>query len=341
MAASRTVTLDPMHPQKHADRRRFRSGSQGPLAEPAGRSNGKLDGAEQAIHGGGVPTLQPTLGLGYSSCPNDTFMFHALAHGLVRVPGASFAVYMDDIEGLNRRALGESSAPRLPISKVSASLSSFLLDDYVVLRAGAALGRGVGPLVVAKGEHGFSSLADLAGKHVAVPGLRTTAYLLLSLFAPPGLRVTPVRFDRIMPRVADGEFDAGLIIHESRFTYGDHGLSLVSDVGTLWEAETELPLPLGVIVARRDLGTPLLRELERSIADSVRYAFAHPDESKPYIREHAQELSEQVCQQHIELYVNQHSIELGAQGVTAVETLFERGAAVGILPALRKSIWID
>lgn len=268
-------------------------------------------------------------------------MFHALAHEIVRVPGASFSVYMDDIEALNRRAMGESSAPRLPISKVSASLASYLLDDYVVLRAGAALGRGVGPLVVAPSERGYASLADLAGKHVAVPGMRTTAYLLLSLFAPPGLRITPVRFDRIMPRVAEGEFDAGLIIHESRFTYPSHGLALVSDLGALWESSTELPLPLGVIVARRELGVPLLRELERGIADSVRYAFAHPEESRSYIREHAQEMSEQVCAQHIELYVNQHSIDLGQQGVTAIETLFHRGCEVGLLPALRKGIWVE
>lgn len=267
-------------------------------------------------------------------------MFHALTHGAVRVPSASFVVHMDDIEGLNRRALGESSAPRLPISKVSAAVASFLVDDYVILRAGAALGRGVGPLVVAKPEHGYTSLAELAGKSVAVPGLRTTAYLLLSLFAPPNLRITPMRFDHIMPRVADGEFDAGLIIHESRFTYAQHGLQQVSDVGALWEAETELPLPLGVIVARRDLGVPLLRELERGISDSVRYAFAHPEESRGYIREHAQELSGEVCQQHIALYVNPFSLELGTQGITAVETLLRRGAELGVLPTTRQSPWL-
>jgi 1,4-dihydroxy-6-naphthoate synthase len=283
----------------------------------------------------------PSLGLGYSSCPNDTFMFHALVNGLVKVPGVNFSVYMDDIEALNRRALGESSAPRLPISKVSASLAGYLLDDYVVLRAGSALGRGVGPLVVSRPDRGIQSLADLAGKHVAVPGLRTTAYLLLNLFAPAGLRITQVRFDKIMARVAEGEFDAGLVIHESRFTYREHGLGLLADLGTLWEQQTELPLPLGVIVARRDLGAPLLRELERGIADSVRYAFAHPEESRGYIREHAQEMSEQVCQQHIELYVNQHSVELGQQGVTAFETLLARGQDVGILPPTRKSPWLD
>lgn len=267
-------------------------------------------------------------------------MFHALVHDLVRIPHVSLEVRMDDIEALNRRALGETSAPSLPISKISASALSFVADDYTVLRSGAALGRGVGPLVVARPDRGFSSLKDLAGKHVAVPGLRTTAFLLLSLFAPAGMRVTPLRFDEIMPRVAAGDFDAGLIIHESRFTFADHGLVQLADVGSLWEAETELPLPLGVIIARRDLGVPLLREIEAAISDSVRYAFAHPEESRDYVRAHAQELSEEVCQKHIALYVNQHSIELGEQGEKALETLLARGAEVGMLPPLRKKLWL-
>jgi 1,4-dihydroxy-6-naphthoate synthase len=143
-----------------------------------------------------------------------------------------------------------------------------------------------------------------------------------------------------MPRVAAGEFDAGLIIHESRFTYAQHGLASLADLGTLWENSTELPLPLGVIVAKRELGTPLLREIETAIADSVRYAFAHRTESRDYIRAHAQEMSEEVCAKHIDLYVNQHSIEMGDQGERAVETLLARGAEVGVLPALRKSVWL-
>jgi 1,4-dihydroxy-6-naphthoate synthase len=267
-------------------------------------------------------------------------MFHALTHGLVSVPNITFSVHMADIEALNRRVLGESSAPRLPMSKISASALAFVTDDYAVLRSGAALGRGVGPLVVTRADSGLSSLADLAGKHIAVPGLRTTAYLLLSIFAPMDLRVTPMRFEQIMPRVASGEFDAGLIIHESRFTYAGHGLVALADVGTLWERETELPLPLGVIVARRDLGVPVLRELERALADSVRYAFAHPEASRDYMRAHAQEMSEDVCKQHIELYVNQHSVDIGDQGMRAVELLLARGADVGLLPSSRKSPWI-
>jgi 1,4-dihydroxy-6-naphthoate synthase len=266
-------------------------------------------------------------------------MFHALVHGQVRVPHVTFDVYMDDIEALNRRALGESSAPSLPVTKISASALAFVADDYVVLRAGAALGRGVGPLVVAHPERGPRSLGELAGKHIAVPGLRTTAYLLLSLFAPQGVRVTAMRFDQIMPRVASGEFDAGLIIHEGRFTYEKEGLAAIADVGALWEAATELPLPLGLIVAKRDLGPAMLLELERAVSDSARYALANPDESKDYVRAHAQEMDEEVCARHIALYVNQYSVEMGDQGAQAVETLLARGAEVGLLPPLRKSIW--
>lgn len=281
-----------------------------------------------------------TLGLGFSPCPNDTFMFHALVHGRVPVEGAQFQVHMDDIEALNRRALGEASAPRLPITKVSASALSFLAKDYAVLRAGAALGRGVGPLVVARPDRGFSSLADLRGKRVAVPGLRTTAYLLLSLFAPSDVAIEVVRFDLIMPRVAAGEFDAGLIIHESRFTYPDHGLACLADVGELWEKDTGLPLPLGLIVAKRDLGPELVGRIERGISASVKYAYDHPEESKPYIRAHSQELSDEVCRKHIELYVNERSIDIGDEGRLAVDTLLARGAAVGLLPRLSGSPWL-
>jgi 1,4-dihydroxy-6-naphthoate synthase len=280
------------------------------------------------------------LGLGFSTCPNDTFMFHALVKGLVAHHGTSFSVYMDDIEALNRRALGESSAPRLAMSKVSASTVPFVNDDYVVLRAGAALGRGVGPLVVCRADAPLTSLADLAGKRVAVPGLRTTAYLLLSLFAPSNLEVTPMRFEQVMPRVASGEFDAGLIIHESRFTYPSHGLRALADVGQLWEQSTELPLPLGVIVARRELGAERLSALESALRDSVRHAFAHPEDSRSYIREHAQELSEDVCAQHIALYVNPFSVDIGEQGALALETLLARGEAVGLLPRLRKPLFL-
>jgi 1,4-dihydroxy-6-naphthoate synthase len=293
------------------------------------------------IHPWNVEIPQQTLGLGFSPCPNDTYMFHALVSGLVRVPGVKFAVSMDDIEALNRRALGETSAPRLPITKVSASTLAFLADDYAVLRAGAALGRGVGPLVVARPGAGFSSLADLAGKHIVVPGMRTTAYLLLMLFAPKNLKVTALRFEQIMPAVARGDFDAGLIIHESRFTYAEHGLMALADVGQLWEASTGLPLPLGLIVARRELGVSRVEALGRALAESVQHAFDHPDASADYVREHAQEMSTEVCKQHIALYVNQHSLDIGDEGRRAVDTLIARGVEVGLLPRPTRSLWVE
>jgi 1,4-dihydroxy-6-naphthoate synthase len=302
--------------------------------------SGGLDEKARPIQPNLVSSPQRSIGLGFSPCPNDTFMFHALLHGRVTVENAHFQAYMDDIDGLNRRALGQASSPRLPVTKVSASALAFLVDDYMVLRAGAALGRGVGPLVVAQPDRGLVSLADLAGKRVAVPGLRTTAYLLLSLFAPHNLDITVVRFEQIMPRVAAGEFDAGLIIHESRFTFGEHGLVSLADVGELWEKDTGLPLPLGLIVAKRDLGPDLIARLERGIADSVRYAYDHPEESKPYIRAHAQELSDEVCRKHIELYVNERSVDIGEEGRHAVETLLSRGAAVGLLPRLTRGLWL-
>lgn len=262
-------------------------------------------------------------------------MFHGLVHERVSIDGVRFDVQMDDIEGLNRRALGETSAPRLTVSKVSASALAFLLDDYAVLGSGAALGRGVGPLVVTREGRGFGSLADLSGKRIGVPGLRTTAYLLLSLFAPTDLEIVPMRFEQIMPRVAAGELDAGLIIHESRFTYAEHGLVSLADVGELWENDTGLPLPLGLIVARRELGPTRVADLERALAESVRYAHAHPNESAEYIRTHAQEMDPAVCKQHIALYVNDYSIDLGDEGRRAVETLLARGADRGMLPRVR------
>jgi 1,4-dihydroxy-6-naphthoate synthase len=281
-----------------------------------------------------------TLSLGFSPCPNDTFMFHALVHDLVRIPDVRFETQMDDIEALNRRALGEASAPRLAISKVSASALAFLLDDYAVLGSGAALGRGVGPLVVTRPDEKLRSLADLSGKRIGVPGLRTTAYLLLSLFAPPDLEIVAMRFEQIMPRVASGELDGGLIIHESRFTYAEHGLVALADVGQLWEQDTGLPLPLGLIVARRELGPALVTSVERAIAESVGYAREHPSESAEYIRAHAQEMDPEVCERHIALYVNERSIDLGDEGRRAVEMLLARGAERGMLPRVRQRPFI-
>jgi len=291
------------------------------------------------------------LGLGFSSCPNDTFMFHGLMSGDVPVPGLRFRAEIADIEALNLRALGGVDA--LPITKLSASTLAQLCDRYCVLQAGAALGRGCGPLVVEQAVAGGAvaggldsgspaDLGALAGRRVAVPGLHTTAYLLLRLFfaeaseraGRPAASFEPVvmRFDEIMPAIAAGRVDAGLIIHESRFTYASHGLVAIADLGVLWEGETGLPLPLGMICAQRELAPAIIDAVEDGLRSSVRLAFAEPQRSRAWIREHAQEIDDEVCRRHIALYVNEFSVELGEQGREAIELLIARGRAQGLVP---------
>jgi 1,4-dihydroxy-6-naphthoate synthase len=187
--------------------------------------------------------------------------------------------------------------------------------------AGAALGRGCGPLVVVRDEASAAGLEELAGKKVAVPGMATTAHLLLRRFAPTSAIALPMRFDRIMPAVARGEVDAGVIIHEGRFTYREHGLVQIADLGELWESETDLPLPLGVICARRDLDERVYRSFARALRASIEYAFADPLASRDYVSALAQELEPEVCRRHIELYVNEYSLELASQGEAAIVRL--------------------
>ena len=279
------------------------------------------------------------LPLGFSSCPNDTFMFDALVHGRVDVPGLRFSVEMDDIEVLNQRALGLDPRPALPVTKVSVAALGRLTTDYAVLDAGAALGRGCGPLVLRRGEDGSRrTLADLAGARVAIPGEATTANLLLRIFGPRLERVV-MRFDRIMPALVAGEVDAGLVIHESRFTYGDHGLACIADLGEVWEAQTDLPLPLGVIVARRDLPGGVATAVEQGLRRSVEAAWADPEASWPYVRAHAQEMDEDVCRQHIALYVNESSATLGDAGRRAIEVLCERMRSAGAMPPAAPGPW--
>jgi 1,4-dihydroxy-6-naphthoate synthase len=253
------------------------------------------------------------LTFGYSPCPNDTFAFHALAHGLIDAPFRIAPVLLD-IEELNRRAhRGE-----FDITKLSVGAFAAVGTQYRLLRSGAALGHGVGPLVVSRAP---MSLADAARGTVAIPGRETTAYRLLRLAAPELRDVVEMRYDRILHAVAGGDVGAGLIIHESRFTYADHGLVRVADLGEWWEHETGLPVPLAGICARSDLDDELVAGVERAIRDSVQYAFDHPDESRAYVRAHSQEMSEDVCAAHIKLYVNEHSLDIGDDGMRAIAQL--------------------
>ncbi len=272
------------------------------------------------------PDSTQELTLGYSPCPNDTFIFHALVHGVVSAEGVRFRERLEDVETLNRLA----ARGELDVTKISYGAAPGLLADYVLLRSGGALGRGCGPLIVARKPF---SREELAGKRIAIPGRNTTANLLLRLYAPdaaPGLERV---YSEIMPAVECGEVDAGLIIHESRFTYPRHGLTKVVDLGEWWEQATGLPIPLGGIMVRRALGEETIRRVDDAIRRSVEHAFAHPADWRDYVRAHAQEMDDAVARQHIDLYVNRHSVDVGEEGERAIRELFARAAAAGIIPA--------
>lgn len=258
------------------------------------------------------------LTFGYSPCPNDTFAFHALTHGLVDVPFRVRAVLLD-IEELNRRAHDGA----FDLTKLSVGAFAGVGERYRLLRSGAALGHGVGPLVVTRTP--VASLAEAVRGPVAIPGRETTAFRLLRLAAPSLGEVVELRYDRIVAAVSAGEVDAGLIIHESRFTYQSHGLHQAADLGDWWTAETGLPVPLAGICARADLPAELVAHAERAIRASVAYAFDHPEASRAYVRAHAQELSDEVCDAHIRLYVNDHSLDVGDDGLRAIERLVGAG----------------
>jgi 1,4-dihydroxy-6-naphthoate synthase len=266
-----------------------------------------------------------TLSLGYSPCPNDTFIFFALTHGRIPLPGLAFHHRLEDVETLNRLAC----AATLDLTKISFHALGHLREDYALLRSGGALGRGCGPLLVAR--RGLS-LTELSGRRIAIPGSLTTAALLLQLYSADFSNLTVMPFDRILPAVRDGLADAGLIIHEGRFTFPDYGLDRLLDLGQWWEEQTGLPLPLGGILARRSLGPELIETLEEAVRESVAYARSHPDETSAYIRRHAKELDEDVIRGHIDLYVNDYSLDLGDEGLTAVQELLGRAEDRGLIP---------
>jgi 1,4-dihydroxy-6-naphthoate synthase len=272
------------------------------------------------------------LSLGFSPCPNDTFIFDALVHGRVPCGGLTFSERLEDVETLNRLALSSV----LDVSKVSYHLLGHILKDYLLLASGGALGRGCGPLVIAREP---LDPARLAGRKIALPGQYTTAALLLRLFDPSLTEFVYLPFDRIMAAVADGSVAAGVIIHESRFTFASYGLLQIVDLGEWWESETGHPIPLGGIAARRSLGRETLLALEQGIARSVDHAFRYPEQARPYIRSHSQEMSDAVCDAHIGLYVNDFSRGLGSEGEAAVRLLLRRAAAAGIIPPSSEPIF--
>lgn len=275
------------------------------------------------------------LSLGYSPCPNDTFIFYALVHGKIDTGDLRFKETLLDVETLNRMAL----SAELDITKVSCHAFGNLREDYCLLRSGGALGKGCGPLVVARERCGME---DLKGKRIAIPGRLTTAYLLLELY-DPGFRdnVEVMPFNEIMGAVQTGRADAGLIIHESRFTYPAFGLLSVMDLGQWWEEQTGFPIPLGSIIAKRELAKDLINRVEMLVKDSVIYAMGHRDEPEQYIRNYSQELEDSVVKRHIDLYVNDYTVDMGEDGVMAVNELFRMAEDRGIIKSSSRPIFFE
>lgn len=267
-----------------------------------------------------------TLTLGFSPCPNDTFIFDALVNHKIDTEGLEFDVRLEDVETLNKWALDGL----LDISKISYGVLPLVTDRYRLLDAGGALGKGVGPLLISKKP---MSLTGLGSASIAVPGERTTAHLLFSLAFPMARNKRFMIFSDIEDAVLSGQVDCGVIIHENRFTYQLKGLTKLLDLGEFWEKETGAPIPLGGIICRRDMAAPesatettaesLAAKINRLIRKSLEYAFARYPALPEFVTSHAQEMSETVMRQHIDLYVNNHSLTLGPDGENAINTLLE------------------
>jgi len=263
------------------------------------------------------------LSLCFSPCPNDTFIFDAMVHQKIDTEGLEFDVRLEDVETLNRLVL--SGQP--DISKISYGLLPLVIPDYRVLNAGSALGRGVGPLLIAAEELRDGD-TELHGKTVVLPGMHTTAHMLFSLAYPQAKKKIFLPFHEIENAVLNGVADTGVIIHENRFTYAGKGLKKLADLGEIWEQNTGQPIPLGGIVMRRDLDPQLMEKTDRVIRRSLEYAFKNYPELPEYVREHAQEMDEDIMRKHIDLYVNEFSLSLGKEGRAAVWKLLEIGATL-------------
>jgi 1,4-dihydroxy-6-naphthoate synthase len=264
------------------------------------------------------------LSLGYSPCPNDTYIFTAWVENRIE-DTPPVEEKLEDIDALNQWA----EAGTVDVVKVSFHAFGYFRENYALLRSGGALGRGCGPLIVAREPISKEALSDC---RIAIPGERTTAALLLRLFAPEARNLVVMPFHEIMAATKEGRVDAGLIIHESRFTYPQYGLQQVVDLGEWWEQETGHAIPLGGIVIRRDLGREIQGQVDRAIKASVEYAHRHADAIWPTVRRNAQEMENDVMRRHIELYVNEFTTDYGREGEAAIRFLFDKAERLGVLP---------
>lgn len=285
------------------------------------------------------------LTLGFSPCPNDTFIFDALIHHKIDTEGLDFSVEYHDVETLNQKAFRKD----LDITKLSYHAFAYAIEDYELLDAGSALGFGVGPLLISNKQSLVESLSVLAGQQlpedmkrlrIGIPGKYTTANFLLSLAYPDLQNKVELVFSDIEQALLDDTIDLGLIIHENRFTYQDKGLYKVQDLGEYWEKTTNSPIPLGGIVIKRSLPQEIKERVNQLIQKSVEYAFENPKSGIDYIRSHAQEMEESVMYKHIELYVNQYSLRLGTVGRTAILTMFQKAMELNLIPKTEKKIFL-
>jgi 1,4-dihydroxy-6-naphthoate synthase len=277
-----------------------------------------------------------TLSLGFSPCPNDCFMFDAILNRRIDLEGLDFSVRLADVEALNRAAFGGE----VDVTKLSYHAYAYCTSDYVLLDAGSALGRNCGPLLISKRQISNEEVAAGTLK-IAIPGKYTTANFLLGLAYPGARDKTELVFSAIEAALLHDEYDAGLIIHENRFTFEAKGLKKIVDLGEFWEHETGAPIPLGGIVINRSLPDGIKHAVNRVVRRSVEYAFAHRADSLPFVRAHAQEMSEDVMYRHIDLYVNGYSVDLGLEGRRAVELLFEKARATGIIPPVNHELFLQ
>lgn len=274
------------------------------------------------------------LTLGFSTCPNDTFIFDALVNSRVDTEGLEFEPVLGDVEELNRRAfLGE-----IDITKISYHAYAYLSDRYRILTSGSALGHNNGPLLVSKRKIYPDELSSI---RIAIPGKHTTANLLLSIAWPEAIDKTEYLFSEIEEAVLDNEIDAGLLIHENRFTYEKRGLKKISDLGEFWNELTDSPIPLGAISVNRSIPDNIALAIDRSLKRSIEFAFNNPESSYPYVKKHAVSMEKDVMLKHIDLYVNQYTLDLGSEGKKAIRRLYKEASSRSVIPEVRDDIFVS
>ena len=274
------------------------------------------------------------LSLGFSPCPNDTFIFDAMIHHKIDTEGLEFDLVMEDVEALNQKAF----AGALDITKLSYHAFAYVIDQYILLDAGSALGNNCGPLLIAKQPLVESKFPEYK---IAIPGKLTTANFLLGLAYPNLKNKKEFLFSEIEDAVLSGQVDAGLIIHENRFTYQEKGLIKIRDLGSYWEETTGFPIPLGGIMVKRDLDIEIQQRVNRVLSRSIQFAFQNPDSTLNFVKEHAQEMSTEVMFQHIKLYVNDYTKSLGTVGKSAVNHLFSKAVDLELIPDFQTNLFLD